>query len=209
MSESRRNFWDGVGLPAEYGEVYAAPCCLSWGTPTWPKPRWRAASRPPASGRLRRNRVSRIALSDGAAVTEFDGLPGSGSAEPVGNTGSGTGKSSGRGASVTYGRPGGGEDGCGPGSGVQHRSGSGEAVSVGGFDDDAGGGHCGEALVERCCADAARCAQFGEWSGFLAIGERRGDALIHRCRLDATLGLGIGLGWVAGRGRCRARRARA
>ncbi len=34
-------------------------------------------------------------------------------------------------------------------------SANGEAVTVGGFDDDAIGGHCGEALVECGCADAA------------------------------------------------------
>ena len=34
-------------------------------------------------------------------------------------------------------------------------SATGEAVSVGGFDDEAGGGHGGEAFVKSGCADAA------------------------------------------------------
>jgi len=103
-------------------------------------------------------------------------------------------------ASVTYGRWRGRERLRVGSAWVQHRSGTGEAVSVGGFDDDAGGGHGGEALVKRCGADAARRAQLGEWPWFLAIGERRGDALIHGRRLDATLGLGIGLAGLQGEG---------
>ena len=81
----------------------------------------------------------------------------------------------------------------------ENRSG-GETVSFGGFDDDACGGHGGQALVERCRADAARCAQFGEWPGSPALGQHRGDALIHRCRLDAALGLGIGFDRLEGQG---------
>ena len=80
----------------------------------------------------------------------------------------------------------------------EHRSRSGEAVSVGGFDDDAGGGHGGQALVERCCADAAGRTQFGEWLGLAAVRERLGDTLIHRSRFDATLGLEIGLDGLQG-----------
>ncbi len=53
-------------------------------------------------------------------------------------------------------------------------SASGEAVSVGGFDDEAGGGHGGEAFVESGGADAAGCAQLGEWPRFIPLGESRG-----------------------------------
>ena len=42
-------------------------------------------------------------------------------------------------------------------------SANGEAVAVGGFDDEAGGGHGGETFIESGGADAAGSAQFGEW----------------------------------------------
>jgi hypothetical protein len=46
--------------------------------------------------------------------------------------------------------------------GAELQSASGETVSVGGFDDETGGGHGGEAFVERGGENAARCSQFGE-----------------------------------------------
>ena len=53
-----------------------------------------------------------------------------------------------------------------------------EAVAVGGFRDDAGGGHRGDALIECFGADTAGCAQFGEGSRLLAFRQGGGDALI-------------------------------
>ena len=75
----------------------------------------------------------------------------------------------------------------------------GEAVSVGGFDDETGCGHGGEALIESGGTDATRCAQFGEWPWFAALGESRGDALIDGDRLDAAFGLRIGLDRLEGK----------
>src|SRR3954447_3271463 len=72
-----------------------------------------------------------------------------------------------------------------------HRSASGEAVSVGGFDDEAGGGHSGEAFVESGGADAAGCAQLGEWPRFIPLGESRGDTLIDGSRLGTAIRLVI------------------
>jgi len=72
---------------------------------------------------------------------------------------------------------------------TEHRSASGEAVSVGGFDDEASGGHGGEAFVESGGADVAGCAQLGEWPRFAAIGESGCDALIHGSRLGAAIRL--------------------
>lgn len=46
-----------------------------------------------------------------------------------------------------------------------------EAVSVGGFNDEADGGHRGEALVEGGGANAAGCPQFGERLWLLAVRE--------------------------------------
>src|SRR5208282_3427445 len=40
------------------------------------------------------------------------------------------------------------------------------------------------------------CAQFGEWPRFASVCESRGDALIHGDRLEAAVGLGIGLDWL-------------
>jgi len=72
-------------------------------------------------------------------------------------------------------------------------SASGEAVSVGGFDDDAGGGHGGEAFVECGGADAAGCAQLGEWPWFIPLGESGCDALIDGSRLGSAIRLMIRL----------------
>ena len=80
------------------------------------------------------------------------------------------------------------------------RSGNGEAVPVGGFDDTAGRGHRGEAFVESGGSDTAGCAQFGEWPRFASVCESRGDALIHGDRLEAAVGLGVGLDWLQGEG---------
>lgn len=82
---------------------------------------------------------------------------------------------------------------------LEERSGNGEAVSVGGFNDAAGCGHGRESFVESGSADAAGSAQFGEWSRFATVGESRGDALIHGDRLDAAVGLGIGLDGLQGK----------
>ena len=79
-------------------------------------------------------------------------------------------------------------------------SANGEAVTVGGFDDAAGGGHGGEALVEGGGADAAGCPQFGERPGLLAVGEDCGDALIDGGRLGIALGLAIRLDRPEGQG---------
>ena len=70
---------------------------------------------------------------------------------------------------------------------------TGETVSVGGFDDETGGGHGGEAFVERGGANAARCSQFGERPGLAAACKGCGDTLINGSRFDAALGLAIGL----------------
>ena len=70
-------------------------------------------------------------------------------------------------------------------------SANGEAVSVGGFDDEAGGGHRGKALVEGGGANAAECPQFGERLRLLAVREGCGDALIDRSRLGVAFGMAI------------------
>ena len=70
-------------------------------------------------------------------------------------------------------------------------SANGEAVSAGGFDDEAGGGHRGEALVEGGGANAAGCPQFGERLRLLAVREGCGDALIDRSRLGVAFGMAI------------------
>ena len=77
---------------------------------------------------------------------------------------------------------------------------TGEAVTVGRFDDEAGGGHGREALVEGGGADAAGCPQFGERPGLLAVGEGCGDALIDGSWFDTALGLAIGLDRLEGKG---------
>ena len=82
---------------------------------------------------------------------------------------------------------------------LEERSGNGEAVSVGGFDDEAGCGHGGETFVESGSADVAGSAQFGECPRFATVGESRGDALIHGDRLDAAVGLRIGLDGLQGK----------
>ena len=64
----------------------------------------------------------------------------------------------------------------------EQRSTRGETVSVGGFDDEAGGGQGGEALIESGGADAAGCAQLGERPRFIPVGESRGDTLINGSR---------------------------
>ncbi len=66
-----------------------------------------------------------------------------------------------------------------------------EAVSVGGFNDEAGGSHRGEALVEGGGANAAGCPQFGERLRLLAVREGRGDALIDRSWLGVAFGMAI------------------
>jgi hypothetical protein len=83
--------------------------------------------------------------------------------------------------------------------GWEPRSATGEAVTVGGFDDEASSGHGGEAFVESGGANAAGCAQCGEWPGLVAIGEGRGDALIDGIRFDTMLGLVIGLDRLEGK----------
>ena len=69
------------------------------------------------------------------------------------------------------------------------RSASRETVSVRGFDNEAGGGHGGEALVESGGADAAGCAQLGEWPRFIPVGESRGDTLINGSRRGTAIRL--------------------
>ena len=68
-------------------------------------------------------------------------------------------------------------------------SATGEAVSVGGFDDEAGGGHGSEALIKGSGADTAGCPQFGERPGLLAVGKGCGDALIDGSWFGSALGL--------------------
>jgi hypothetical protein len=48
-----------------------------------------------------------------------------------------------------------------------------------GLAEAAGGGKGGEALVEGGGADAAACAQFGEWQRAVDVGERSRDALVE------------------------------
>jgi hypothetical protein len=67
------------------------------------------------------------------------------------------------------------------------------AVSVGGYRDDAGGDHSGEAFVEGSGTNAAGRAQVGEWPWLAGVGENRGDALIDGLLMDGAIGLGIGL----------------
>jgi hypothetical protein len=68
-----------------------------------------------------------------------------------------------------------------------------EAVPVGGFDDETGRGHGREAFVERGGADAAGGAQFGEWSGLVAVCEGCGDALVNGsgCRVGLWCAIGL------------------
>ena len=82
---------------------------------------------------------------------------------------------------------------------MEPRSATGEAVTVGGFDDEADSDHGGEAFVESGGTDAAGCAQLGERAGLLAVGEGCGDALIDGSRFDTMLGLVIGLNWLEGK----------
>jgi hypothetical protein len=71
-------------------------------------------------------------------------------------------------------------------------SATGEAVSVGGFDDEASRGHGREAFVERGGADAAGGAQFGERPGLVAVCEGCGDALVNGGRCHVALWRVIG-----------------
>jgi hypothetical protein len=71
--------------------------------------------------------------------------------------------------------------------GWEPRSATGEAVTVGGFDDAAGSDHCGEAFVESGGADATGCAQCRERAGLLAVGEGCCDALIDGSWFDTML----------------------
>ena len=82
----------------------------------------------------------------------------------------------------------------------ERSSASGEAVTVGGFDDEAGSAHCGETLVEGGGANATGCPQLGERPGLLAVREGCGDALIEGSRLDIAFGLAIGLHRLEGQG---------
>jgi hypothetical protein len=75
----------------------------------------------------------------------------------------------------------------------EQRSTNRETVSVRGFDDEAGGGHGGEALVESGGVDAAGCAQLREWPQFIPVGENRGDTLIDGSRLGTAIRLVIRL----------------
>jgi len=77
-------------------------------------------------------------------------------------------------------------------------SASDEAVSVGGFDDGAGCGHGGEALVEGCGANATGCPQFGERLRLPSVRESRGDALIDGRRRGAAVRLAIRLDGLEG-----------
>ena len=83
--------------------------------------------------------------------------------------------------------------------GAEWQSGTGEAVSVGGFDDEAGRGHGGETFVESGGSDAAGCAQFGEWPRVGSVRESRSDALIHGDWLDAAFRLEISLDGLQGK----------
>ena len=64
-----------------------------------------------------------------------------------------------------------------------------ETVSVRRFDDEAGGGHGGEAFVESGGADAAGRAQLGEWPRFIPFSESGCDALIDGSRLGNAIRL--------------------
>ena len=75
-----------------------------------------------------------------------------------------------------------------------------EAVAVGGFGDDAGGDHGGEAFVEGSGTNAAGRAQIGEWLWLAGVGENRGDALIDGFLMDGAIVLGIGLDGPQGEG---------
>lgn len=56
---------------------------------------------------------------------------------------------------------------------------SGEAVAIAGFDDAAGGGHGGEALVEGRGAETADGAERGDGLGLPGLGEGGGDAVVN------------------------------
>jgi hypothetical protein len=62
--------------------------------------------------------------------------------------------------------------------GERRGSANGEAVAVGGFRDDASGGHRGDALIECFGANTAGCAQFGEGLRLLTFRQGGSDALI-------------------------------
>ena len=83
---------------------------------------------------------------------------------------------------------------------VAASSARGEAVSVGGFDDDSGRDHGGEAFVEGGGTNAAGRAQLGEWARLAGVGENRGDALIDGVLLDGVIGLEVGLDGPQGEG---------
>jgi hypothetical protein len=57
-----------------------------------------------------------------------------------------------------------------------------EAVADGRFEDDAGGSHCGNALIEGGSADAAAIAQVDEWLRPVGVGESGGDAVVDGFR---------------------------
>src|SRR3954469_16124533 len=76
---------------------------------------------------------------------------------------------------------------------------AGEAVTVGGFDDETGGGHGREARVEGGGTDAAGCPQFGERPWLLAVHEGGGDTVIDGVRLERSVGLAIGLNRLEGK----------
>jgi hypothetical protein len=59
-----------------------------------------------------------------------------------------------------------------------------------GLAEAAGGGKGGEALVEGGGADAAACAQFGEWPRAVDVGERSRDALVGK-RESASAGFAV------------------
>jgi hypothetical protein len=84
------------------------------------------------------------------------------------------------------------------GVGLGQCSAGGEAVSVGGFDDEAGCSQGCEARVEGGITDAAGGSQYGERPWLLAVREGGCDAAIDRSRLDTMLGLVIGLNWLEG-----------
>ena len=79
-------------------------------------------------------------------------------------------------------------------------SATGEAVTVGGFDDEAGSDHGGEAFVESGGGNAAGCPQFGERRWLLAADEGCGDALIDGSWFDMMLWRVIGLSRLEGKG---------
>ncbi len=75
-----------------------------------------------------------------------------------------------------------------------------EAVTIGGFDDESGGGHGGEALIERCGTNTAGCAKGGERLGVGAVGQGCGNALVDGTRLKWAVGPTNGLDRLEGKG---------